>query len=59
MVAGVIVTVRLVPLPAKRMAAFGTSCRFDDVPVTTRLTAGVSASLMVKATIFGVSSLVD
>ena len=59
LVAGVTVTVRFVPLPPKRMFAFGTSSRFDDSPVTTRLAAGVSTSPTVNGIApVGVSSLV-
>ena len=59
LVAGRTVTVRLAPLPPRRMFAFGTSWRFDDAPVTTRPPAGVSTSPTVKEiALVGVSSLV-
>ena len=47
--AGVIVTVRLDPLPPKTMFAFGTSVTFVEVPFTVRLAAAVSASPTVNA----------
>src|SRR5207253_2322292 len=43
------VTVRLAPLPPNTMFAFGTSVVFDELPVTVRLAAGVSASSTVNA----------
>src|ERR1044071_975071 len=46
--AGVAVTVRLDPLPPKSRLLSGKSVGFDDEPVTRRLSALVSASLMVK-----------
>ena len=46
--AGVSVTVRLEPLPPKKMFAFGSKVMFDDTAVTTRLVAGVSRSPTVK-----------
>ena len=42
--AGVIVTVRLDPLPPKRIFAFGTSTKLVEAPITVRLLATVSAS---------------
>src|SRR5499427_489152 len=57
--AGVIVTVRFAPLPPNTMLAFGTSACAEDVPLTVRLAAGVSASPTVKPMVLvGVSSLV-
>src|SRR5262245_5909037 len=46
--AGVTVTVRLAPAPPKVMLALGTSVVLDELPLTVRLAAGVSASPMVK-----------
>ena len=46
--AGITVTVRLEPLPPKTILPFGTSPGFEDVPLTTRLEAGLSASPTVK-----------
>src|SRR5437588_166769 len=48
LVAGVTVTVRLEPLPPKTMLLTGTSVGLDDVALSTRLLAAVSASPMVK-----------
>src|SRR5262249_47213323 len=47
--AGVTVTVRFAPLPPNAMPAFGTSVVFDELPLTVRLAAGVSASPTVNA----------
>ena len=47
-VAGINVTVRLEPLPPKRILAFGTSPGLEEVPLTIRLEAGLSASPTVK-----------
>ena len=47
--AGVMVTVRLAPLPPKTMLALGTSAVFDDEPDTVRLPAAVCASPTVNA----------
>ena len=49
MLAGVIATVRLAPLPPKAMPEFGTSVVFDDVPATVSDPADVSASATVNA----------
>jgi len=46
--AGVTVTVRFDPLPAKVMLLLGTSTESEDEPVTTRLEASVSASPITK-----------
>ena len=46
--AGVTETVRFVPLPANRMFAFGTSTVEEESPDNVKLSAGVSASLMVN-----------
>ena len=48
--AGVTVTVRSAPEPPRTTLATGTRAVFDDVPVTVRLPAAVSASPTVKAT---------
>ena len=45
---GVRVTVRLDPLPPKRIFALGTIFVFEELAVTTRLVVGVSASPTVK-----------
>ena len=47
-VTGVMVTVRLVPLPPNAMLALGTRVVLAEVPLTVRLDAGVSASLIEK-----------
>src|SRR5205814_1331078 len=47
-VAGVIVTVRLDPLPPKTMLLTGTSVGLEDDALRTRLEAGVSTSPTVK-----------
>ena len=47
--AGVIVTLRLVPLPPKTMPAFGTNPGLAEVPEMFRLPAGVSRSSTVKS----------
>src|ERR1051325_81411 len=51
--AGVMVMVRLVPLPPKEIFAglFGTRVELAQLPDTVRLVAGVSASPMVKASV--------
>src|SRR5436189_1647234 len=46
--AGVTVTVRLEPLPANTMFAFGASAGLEDVPLSVRAPTAVSASLTVK-----------
>src|SRR5215470_6120016 len=46
--AGVSVTVRFAPLPPKTMFAFGSSVWLDELPLSVRLAAGVSASPTVK-----------
>src|SRR4051812_41970243 len=46
--AGVMVTVRLAPLPPKLMLALGTSVVLDEDPASVRLAAGVWASPTVK-----------
>src|SRR5882762_10692053 len=46
--AGVTVTVRLLPLPPKTMLALGTSPVLDELPARVRLATGVSASLIVN-----------
>src|SRR5262249_58239460 len=57
--AGVIVTVRLAPLPPSAMLAFGTRVCAHEVPLTVRFAAAVSASPTVKPIVLvGVSSLV-
>ena len=56
--AGVMVAVRLAPLPVNTMLAFGTTVVLLDVAVNVRSPSGVSASLMVIATGNGVSSSV-
>ena len=50
MVAGLIVSVRLFPVPPMGMFELATSVRFEEVAVMTRLPAGVSASLTEKGT---------
>ncbi len=58
--AGVMVTVRLAPLPPKMMLAFGTNVVLDELPETVKLPAAVSASSTVKAMApVGVFSQVD
>ncbi len=47
--AGVTVTVRLAPLPPNTMFAVGTSVGLDELPLSVRLPAAVSASPTVKA----------
>ena len=47
--AGVTVTVRLAPLPPNAILAAGTSAGLEELPVTVRLPAAVSASPTVKA----------
>src|SRR5437867_2516502 len=47
--AGVMVTVRLAPLPPKARFALGTRIVFAELPLTVRLPAAVSASSTVKA----------
>ena len=47
--AGVITSVRFVPLPPRMIFAFGTRVVFDDVAVTVRDAAGVSTSPTAKA----------
>src|SRR5437588_9850743 len=47
--AGLIVAVRSAPLPANTILTLDTNAGFEDRPETTRLAAGVSASLTVKA----------
>jgi hypothetical protein len=47
--AGVSVTVRVAPLPPNTRLAGGTRVGFDDVPLTVKLPAAVSASPTVKA----------
>src|SRR2546425_397178 len=44
LVAGVIVTVRLEPLPPKTMLPLGTTVGLEDEPLTARLPGGVSLS---------------
>src|SRR5437867_982068 len=46
---GVRVIVRLLALPPKVILPFGISAGFEELPLTFRLLAGVSASPMVKA----------
>src|SRR5262245_65830436 len=46
--AGVTVTVRLAPLPPKAMLARGTRVVLDELPVSVRLAAGVSAAAVVE-----------
>jgi hypothetical protein len=48
-VAGVMVAVRLAPLPPKTMFEFGTSVVLEDVPLTVSEPAAVSASPTVNA----------
>src|SRR3989442_8613828 len=58
-VAGVMAMVRLDPLPLMVMFPMGTSARLEELQVTTRFVAAVSASLTVNATpARGVSSSV-
>src|SRR5436190_797089 len=45
---GVTVTVRMAPLPLKTTLPFGTRAGLEEVPVTIRLVAAVSASPTVK-----------
>src|SRR4051812_26467340 len=47
-VAGVTVTVRLLPLPLKTILALGTRAVLDELPARVRLAIGVSASLIVN-----------
>jgi len=47
--AGVTVTVRLAPLPPNAMLAFGTRVGLEELPLTVKLAAAVSASPTVKA----------
>ena len=47
--AGVMVTVRLAPLPLRTMLAFGTRVMFEDAPVTVSAEAAVASSATVKA----------
>ena len=54
--AGVTVTVRLVPLPPNEIFELGTSAVFDELPARERLDAGVSASLIANG-IAGVAVL--
>src|SRR5690349_19658662 len=49
LLAGVTVTVRLLPLPPKTTLFVGTSMGFEDVLPKVRLPAGVCASLTVNA----------
>src|SRR6267143_2540075 len=57
--AGLTVTVRLAPLPPNTMFALGTSVGLDELPLTVRLPAALSASPTVNAIApVGVSSLV-
>jgi hypothetical protein len=59
-VAGVMTTVRLAPLPPNTMFASGTSTVFDELPASAKLPGGVSASAMVNAIgEVGVPSFVD
>ena len=59
-VAGVMTTVRLAPLPPNTMFASGTSAVFDELPASAKLPSGVSASPIVKAIAeVGVFSFVD
>ena len=52
------VTVRLVPLPSKKMLPAGTSARLPEVADRARRKTGVSASVTVNGIVRGVSSLV-
>lgn len=57
---GVIVTVRLAPVPCKLIAALGTKVKLDDVAVTANKLTAVSASPIVNAiALVGVLSGVD
>src|SRR4051794_18755660 len=47
-VAGVIVTVRLAPLPANAILSIGTRDGFDEVALSVRLSRGVSRSFRTK-----------
>ena len=59
-VAGVMTTVRLAPLPPNTMFASGTNAGFDELAASARLPGGVSASPMVNAIAeVGVFSFVD
>ena len=59
-VAGVMTTVRLAPLPPKEMFASGTNAGFDELPASAKLPGGVSASPTVNAIAeVGVFSFVD
>ncbi len=59
-VAGVMTTVRLAPLPPKAMFASGTNAGFDELPASVKLPGGVSASPTVNAIAeVGVFSFVD
>ena len=49
LLAGVSVTVRLLPLPPNTIFAAGTSAGFEELPARVKLAAGVSASLAVNA----------
>src|ERR1043166_1973788 len=49
LVAGVTLTVRLLPEPPKTMLAFGTSVGLEEGPLTAKLPGAVSASFTVKA----------
>src|SRR4051794_45769 len=49
LVAGVMIKPRLVPLPPNTRFPLGTNIGLDELPVTTRLPAGVSTSPIVKA----------
>src|SRR6266568_9350721 len=46
--AGVIFTVRLLPLPPNTMLALGTRTGFEEAPVTTKFAAAVAGSPTVK-----------
>src|SRR5256885_9785092 len=46
---GVMVTVRLAPLPPKTMLVFETNAGLDELVLSSKLVAGLSASLMRKA----------
>ncbi len=56
--AGVMVTVRFVPLPPKTMLAFGASVVLEDEPETVRLPAAVSSSTVNGIAPVAVSSAV-
>ena len=58
-VAGVIVTVRLVPYPSARMFATGTRAEFVEVAVTVSAAMAVSGSPTVNGTVMDVSSFTD